>query len=54
MKKLVIKISFGMILLVSLSVFALTPGLRNAAKEAGQIFFKMLQEFVKRDVVGIV
>lgn len=54
MKKLIIKIGFVMILLISLFVFALNPDLLIVAQEAGQNFLEMLQEFVKRDVVGIV
>lgn len=54
MEKLIIKIGFVMILFISLFVFALNPDLLVLAQEAGQNFIDMLQEFVKRDAVGIV
>lgn len=43
-----------MILFISLFVFSLNPDLLKIAQKAGQNFLEMLQEFVKRDVVGIV
>jgi len=43
-----------LILFISLFVFTLSPDLLGVAQEAGQKFLEMLQEFVKRDVVGIV
>ena len=54
MKKIIIKIAFAVILFISLFVFALSLDLIEVAQEAGQNFLEMLQEFVKRDVVGIV
>lgn len=43
-----------LILSIFLFVFTLSPALIDVAQEAGQKFLEMLQEFVKRDVVGIV
>jgi hypothetical protein len=54
MKKIIIKLGLAMVLFISLFVFALNPDLLNIAQEAGQNLLEMLQEFVKRDVVGIV
>jgi hypothetical protein len=53
-KKLIIKVGFAMILFISIFVFALNPDFQKIAQKAGQNFLEMLQEFVKRDVVGIV
>jgi len=54
MRKLKIKIGFAVILFLLLFVVALYPDLLKVIQEAVSTFLKILQEFVKRDVVGIV
>ncbi len=54
MKKIIIKLGLAMVLFISLFVFALNPDLLKIVQKAGRNFMEMLQEFVKRDVVGIV
>jgi len=54
MEKLNIKVGFAVILFIFLFVVALCPDLLKVLQEAALTFLKMLQEFVKRDVVGIV
>jgi hypothetical protein len=54
MKKRIIKIGLTMIPFILIFVFALNPDLLKIAQKAGRSFLEMLQEFVKRDVVGIV
>jgi len=54
MKKIIIKIGLAMILFISIFVFVLNPDLLKIVLKAGRNFLEMLQEFVKRDVVGIV
>jgi|GEM_PF-2498385 len=49
-----IDLRIGYLLFISLFVFALSPDLLEVTQEAGLNFLEMLQEFVKRDVVGIV
>jgi len=43
-----------LILFIHSFVFTLSPDLLDVTQEAGLNFLEMLQEFVKRDVVGIV
>lgn len=43
-----------LILFISFCIFTRSPDLLSVAQEAGQKILEMLQEFVKRDVVGIV
>jgi len=47
-------IFISLILSLSLFVVVLYPGLLKVLPEATSTFLKMLQEFVKKDVVGIV
>ena len=54
MKKIIIKLGLAMILFISLFVFALNPDSLKVVQETGQNLLEMLQEFVKKDVVGIV
>ena len=54
MKKQIIKAGLAMILFISLFVFALNPDFPDIALKVGRNFLEMLQEFVKKDVVGIV
>jgi len=54
MGKLNIKVDFAVILFIFMFVVALCPDLLKVLQEAVSTFLKILQEFVKRDVVGIV
>jgi len=51
---LLLMILISLLLSLSLFVVVLYPGLLKVLPEATSTFLKMLQEFVKRDVVGIV
>jgi hypothetical protein len=54
MKKPIFKVGLAMIVFILIFVFVLNPNLLKIAPKAGQNVLDMLQEFVKRDVVGIV
>jgi hypothetical protein len=49
-----VKFVFTVILFLFLFVVAFCPDLLKVLQEAASTFLEMLQEFVKRDVVGIV
>jgi hypothetical protein len=54
MEKLNIKVGFVVLLFLFLFVVALCSDLLKVLQEAVSTLLKILQEFVKRDVVGIV
>jgi len=54
MRNVNIKVGFAVILFLFLFVIALCPDLLKVLQEAASTLLNILQEFVKRDVVGIV
>ncbi len=54
MKNRIIKVCLSMMLFISIFVFALNPDSLKVVQETGQHLLEILQEFVKRDVVGII